>query len=140
MENLRNLWNLLRITFTIVPVVAGLDKFSNLLVDWKIYLGPFENLIPFDTDIFMMVVGIIEIIAGILVFTRTHIGAYVVMGWLICISIVLISGAYYDIAVRDLSMSVAAYVLARLTALKTAGVAQAVQGQKAPGIQEKTYI
>ena len=93
MENLRNLWNLLRITFTIVPVVAGLDKFSNLLVDWKIYLGPFENLIPFDTDIFMMVVGIIEIIAGILVFTRTHIGAYVVMGWLICISIVLISRA-----------------------------------------------
>jgi uncharacterized membrane protein len=130
MENLRSLWNLLRITFTVVPVVAGLDKFTNLLVDWEKYLGPVENLIPFDANTFMLIVGVIEIIAGILVFTRTQIGAYVVMAWLISISMVLIIGGYFDIAVRDLSMAIAAYVLARLTVLKSAGVAQPLQGKE----------
>jgi uncharacterized membrane protein YphA (DoxX/SURF4 family) len=119
MENLKSLWSLLRITFIIVPVVAGLDKFTNLLVNWEKYLGPFENLIPFDPGAFMIIVGVIEIIAGIIVFVRTQIGAYVVMAWLILISIVLISGGYYDIAVRDLVMSIAAYVLARLTVIKS---------------------
>ena len=140
MENLKNIWNLLRITFTVVPVVAGLDKFTNFLVDWEKYLGPFENLIPFDAGIFMIVVGIIEIVAGILVFTRTQIGAYVVMAWLISISIVLISGAYFDIAVRDLSMAVAAYVLARLTVLKSADVTQSSQKKETSGLKEKAYI
>lgn len=119
MENLKNLWNLLRITFTVVPVVAGLDKFTNLLVDWEKYLGPFENLIPFDASVFMIIVGVIEVIAGIIVFTRTQIGAYIVMAWLVSIAVVLIAGGYYDIAVRDLSMAVAAYVLARLTVIKS---------------------
>ena len=119
METLKNSWNLLRITFTVVPVVAGLDKFTNLLVDWEKYLGPFKSLIPFDASVFMLLVGVIEIIAGIIVFTRTQIGAYIVMAWLVAISIVLIAGGYYDIAVRDLSMAVAAYVLARLTVIKS---------------------
>jgi uncharacterized membrane protein YphA (DoxX/SURF4 family) len=119
MENLKSLWNLLRITYTVVPVVAGLDKFTNLLVDWEKYLGPFENLIPFDTSVFMIIVGVVEIIAGVLVFTRTQIGAYVVMAWLVSIAIVLIAGGYFDIAVRDLAMAISAYVLARLTVLKS---------------------
>ena len=140
METLKNSWNLLRITFTIVPVVAGLDKFTNLLVDWEKYLGPFESLIPFDAGTFMIIVGIIEILAGILVFTSTKIGSYVVMAWLVCISVVLIIGGYYDIAVRDLSMAVAAYVLARLTVLKSAEVTQPVDRRETSGVKEKTYI
>lgn len=122
MENLKSLWSLLRITFIILPVVAGLDKFTNLLVDWEKYLGPFENLIPFDSGVFMIIVGVIEVIAGIIVFIRTQIGAYIVMAWLILISIVLISGGYYDIAVRDLVISIAAYVLARLATIKSAAI------------------
>ncbi|MDX5346856.1 MAG: hypothetical protein LPJ89_04345 [Hymenobacteraceae bacterium] len=118
MENLKGLWNLLRITYTIVPVVAGLDKFTNLLVDWEIYLGPLKGLIPFDPTTFMYIVGVIEIVAGIIVFFKTNLGGYIVMAWLISIAIVLIAGGYYDIAVRDLSMAVGAYVLARLTAIK----------------------
>lgn len=117
MDSIKSLWNLLRIVFTAVPIVAGLDKFTNLLVDWVKYLDPLENLIPFDPSIFMMIVGVIEIIAGIIVFVRTQIGAYVVMAWLISIAIILIAGGYYDIAVRDLVMAVAAYVLAKMTGL-----------------------
>ena len=140
MENLKNIWNLLRITFTVVPVVAGLDKFTNLLVDWEKYLGPIEGLIPFDPQTFMLIVGVIEIVAGILVFTRTQIGAYVVMAWLISISIVLIIGGYYDIAVRDLSMAVAAYVLARLTVLKSAGITENRHGKETSAMHKKTYV
>lgn len=107
---------ILRYTFTIVPIVAGADKFFNLLTDWEKYLHPgIVSILPFSATTFMVIVGIIEIIAGILVMLKPKIGAYVVSLWLIGIVLNLIlSGDYLDIAVRDLVMAISAFVLARM--------------------------
>lgn len=107
----------LKITFSAVPVVAGLDKFTDLLVDWDMYLHPgIASMLPFSGHTFMQIVGVIEIIAGILVFAKPAMGGWVVMTWLICIALTLIaSGNYLDVAVRDLVMSVGAMSLARLS-------------------------
>ena len=120
MATIRQLQQTLKLTFGIVPIVAGLDKFTNLLANWVDYLGNNTNWISFDPSVFMRVVGIIEIIAGIIVLIRPLIGAYIVMSWLICIALqLLVGGHYFDVAVRDLVMAVGAYTLAQLTKLKT---------------------
>lgn len=116
-------WRTLRIVFGIVPIVAGLDKFTNILTNWEHYLAPaFARLIPFSPHTFMLIVGVIEIIAGIgVLFTPwTRVFAWIVALWLICISIDLIAAGYYDIAVRDLVMSITSFCLARLTAAERA--------------------
>lgn len=109
--------NLLKYTFGIVPIVAGLDKFTNLLTDWSQYISPsVEAILPFEPSTFMMVVGIVEIIAGILVLTKTKIGAYIVSAWLTLVALTLIfSWTFVDVAVRDLVMAVAALSLAKLS-------------------------
>ena len=118
-KEINKLWNILRFTFGIVPIVAGLDKFTNLLVHWDKYLSPgILSVLPFSPHIFMSIVGVIEIIAGIIVLKYTKIGSYVVMLWLTGIALVLISGGYFDIAVRDLVLAVCAYVLSQLTTIK----------------------
>lgn len=120
MATIRQLQQTLKLTFGIVPIVAGLDKFTNLLANWVDYLGNNTSWISFDPSAFMRVVGIIEIIAGIIVLIRPLIGAYIVMSWLICIALqLLVGGHYFDVAVRDLVMAVGAYTLAQLTKLKT---------------------
>jgi len=108
---------LLRYTYGVVPIVAGLDKFKNILTDWSHYLGfGFVNLLPFDGSTFMKIVGLIEIIAGILVLIRPKIGSLVVMAWLIGIALTLIfSLRFLDIAVRDLVMAVGAFALYKLS-------------------------
>jgi hypothetical protein len=113
----RSVWMILKITFTVVPVVAGLDKFTDLLVDWDKYLHPgIASMLPFSAHTFMQIVGVIEIIAGILVFAKPSIGGWVVMAWLICIALTLLaSGKYLDVAVRDIVMSIGAMSLARLS-------------------------
>ena len=110
-------YTILRLTFGLVPIVAGLDKFTNLLTDWKNYIAPaLCNMLPFSASMFMAIVGIIEIIAGIIVLMRPRIGGYLVMAWLIAIALnLLISGHYYDVAVRDLVMAIGAYSLAKLS-------------------------
>lgn len=107
----------LKYTYGIVPVVAGLDKFTNLLTDWKQYLSSFvAGMLPFSPSVFMSIVGVIEIVAGIIVLARPRIGGYIVMAWLILIALnLIISGQYYDVAVRDLVMAIGAYSLARLS-------------------------
>lgn len=107
----------LNYTFGLVPIIAGLDKFTNLLTDWAQYVSPgMAGMLPFDVSVFMKIVGVIEIIAGILVFLRPRTGAYVVMAWLILIALTLVfSGSYLDVAVRDLVMAVGAFSLARLS-------------------------
>lgn len=121
MVTIQQLQNTLKLTFGIVPIVAGLDKFTNLLTHWVNYLGDNAKMIPFDPMAFMKVVGIIEIIAGIIVLVRPLVGAYIVMVWLICIAIqLLLSGHYFDVAVRDLVMAMGAYTLAQLTKIKVA--------------------
>jgi uncharacterized membrane protein YphA (DoxX/SURF4 family) len=117
MATIKQLQQTLHITYGVVPIVAGLDKFTNLLTNWTNYLAPnIRSMLPMDAIAFMKIVGVIEIIAGILVLIRPSIGAYVVMAWLIGISLILIFGGnYYDVAVRDLVMAVGAFTLAQLT-------------------------
>jgi len=116
-ETVRSVWTILRFTFGLVPIVAGLDKFTDLLTNWDMYLHPgIASMLPFSTHTFMQIVGVIEIIAGVLVLIRPAIGGLVVMAWLIAIALQLIaSGKYLDVAVRDLVMSIGALSLARLS-------------------------
>ena len=96
-----NVQKILKYTYGIVPVVAGIDKFTNLLTNWKDYLGAsFINILPFSAGTFMAIVGVIEIVAGILVFIRPRTGGICGMAWLIVIALSLIFGGHYDIAVR----------------------------------------
>ena len=113
----RSYW-LLKLTYGLVPIVAGLDKFTNLLTDWRQYLSPaVANVIPAAT--FMHIVGVVEIVAGVLVLSRlTRVGAYVVSAWLFCIALNLVTtGHFLDIAVRDVVMSFGAFVLGELAAV-----------------------
>ncbi len=108
---------LLKYTFVVVPIAAGLDKFINLLVQWDQYLHPaVADSLPFSASAFMMVIGVVEIAAGIIVFKWTKIGATIVSIWLGLIALsLLFSGQYLDVAVRDIVMAISAYVLAELT-------------------------
>ena len=108
---------ILRFTFGFVPIVAGLDKFTNLLVNLEGYLSPLAlRILPLSGHALMGVIGVVEIGAGVLVLTRPRIGGYVVMAWLTCIALSLIvSGRYLDVAVRDLVMAIGAFTLASLT-------------------------
>ena len=121
MTTLRQLQKTLQLTYGLVPIVAGLDKFTNLLTDWSAYLSSgMKSMLPFDALVFMKVVGIIEIVAGIVVLLRPLIGAYIVMTWLVLIALQLIAGGhYFDVAVRDLVMAIGAFTLASLTRLNT---------------------
>ncbi|MFL0353802.1 DoxX family membrane protein [Xanthomarina sp. GH4-25] len=109
--------NLLKCTFGLVPIVAGLDKFANILTNWSNYVSDgLAAMLPFEPTTFMMIVGVIEIVAGILVFTKTKIGAYIVTAWLTCIALSLIfSWTFVDVAVRDLVMAIGAFSLAKLS-------------------------
>ena len=109
-------FTILRVGFALLPILAGLDKFTGLLVDWKQYLSPtLMNALPLDPPTLMMVVGVIEIAAGILVAMAPRIGGYVVAAWLWAIIVnLLMMGEYYDIAVRDFGLSLGAIALARL--------------------------
>ena len=113
---------LLKYTFGLVPIVAGLDKFTNILVDWTTYSSPgLMDLLPITAAAFMGIVGVIEIGAGILVLVKPSIGALVVSAWLVLIALTLIiSGQYLDVAVRDVVMAIGAFSLAKLSKTTTA--------------------
>lgn len=103
--------------FVALPILAGLDKFFHLLVNWDQYLAPVvTRLIPVSGHTFMLVVGVIEVAAGVLVAVRPRIGAYVVALWLwgIIVNLLLIPG-FYDVALRDFGLSLGALALARLS-------------------------
>lgn len=108
---------LMKYVFVIVPIVAGLDKFFNILVQWDTYLAPSTlDMLPISGATFMMIVGVIEIIAGIIVLTKTQLGAYIVSIWLLLIALSLIFTWWHpDVAVRDIVMAISAYVLAKLS-------------------------
>ena len=118
--NLESLYRPLWLTYGLVPLLAGLDKFFNLLTDWPKYLSPWvANLLPVSAQTFMYVVGIIEIIVGLMVLTRwTRLGAWIASAWLVLIALNLVTLGLFDIAVRDLAMAVGAYTLARLAELR----------------------
>jgi hypothetical protein len=106
----------LHFAFTVAPIIAGIDKFSMLLANWDAYLAPVvARMLPFSPHMFMMIVGAIEIAAGVLVAFRPRIFAYVVSAWLVGIIInLLLCGMFFDIALRDLGLAIAAFALGRL--------------------------
>ena len=113
-----SVWWTLRMSFGLVPLLAGLDKFFNLLTQWPKYIAPsLAHALPMTPQHFMYLVGIIEIVAGLamLLTPWTKVFAYVVAAWLIGISLNLLGAGFYDVAVRDLVMAVTAISLARLT-------------------------
>jgi uncharacterized membrane protein YphA (DoxX/SURF4 family) len=105
--------SVLRWTYGLVPIVAGADKFMHLLTDWNKYLAPVvTDIIPLSPDTFMGIVGVIEIIAGIIVLARPKLGSIIVGCWLLAIAInLLLTGQYFDIAVRDIVMAIGAFCL-----------------------------
>ena len=120
-ERLNSSWWALRLAYGLVPIVAGLDKFTNLLTRWRDYLSPLATrILPVAPSTLMHVAGVVEIAAGILVLTRyTRYAAYIVAAWLLLIALnLLTTGHYFDIAVRDTVLAVGAFVLARLSEVR----------------------
>jgi uncharacterized membrane protein YphA (DoxX/SURF4 family) len=107
---------LLRIGFTVAPILFGIDKFTNLLVDWETYLAPqFSELLSAPASTLMYFVGAIEIVAGLVVLVRPRFGGYLVAAWLAgIIGNLFLLGGYYDVALRDFGLMLAALSLARL--------------------------
>lgn len=127
-EKLRTPFVALRWTYGLVPLLAGLDKFFNLLADWSSYLSPaVASLLPVAPTTFMHFVGVVEMAVGVMVLTRwtqlTKYGAYLAAAWLTAIAANLVVAGSLDIAVRDLAMAVGAYTLARLAELEQPAVA-----------------
>jgi hypothetical protein len=117
---------LLKFTYGLIPIVAGADKFTNVLTDWTHYLNPsLKAALPVSDHVFMMIVGVVEIVAGILVFVTPQKGAILVSAWLVLIALSLLASVnYLDVAVRDLAMAIGAFSLSKLTGV--------VNTQKAP--------
>jgi hypothetical protein len=114
-------FQLLRTVFTVAPIAFGLDKFANLLTDWEAYLAPWVNdLVPGTAHTAMLVVGVVEIAAGLAVALRPQFGGLLVAAWLAGIIVNLLTmGEYYDVALRDFGLLVAALALALLATGRT---------------------
>lgn len=112
---------LLRTVFTVAPILFGLDKFFNILTDWSGYLASWiDTILPGDATQGMYIIGVIEIVAGILVAVAPRIGALIVAVWLLGIIVDLLTySGFYDVALRDFGLLVAALALARLAVAYT---------------------
>jgi len=110
-------FQILRFGFTVAPILAGLDKFLHLLVNWDQYLPPIvNNLSGGHGHQLMLAVGVIEAVAGIGVFFKPRIFAYVVAAWMLIIIVNLLAiPGYFDIALRDLGLMLGALALGRLS-------------------------
>ena len=117
----RQAFVLLRTVFTVAPILFGLDKFTNILADWTVYLAPVAtSVVPLPAQTIMYMVGVVEIIAGILVAVRPRIGSLIVALWLLGIIInLLILGSFYDVALRDFGLLVGALALNRLATARS---------------------
>jgi uncharacterized membrane protein YphA (DoxX/SURF4 family) len=126
--NVESSYRLLRITFGVVPFLAGLDKFFNLLAHWDRYMSPLaERLLPMSPATFLHLAGVIEMAVGIAILTRwTRLASYVAAVWLVGIALNLLLAGYFDVAVRDVVMAIAAYTLAKLSEARAAAQEPAV--------------
>jgi uncharacterized membrane protein YphA (DoxX/SURF4 family) len=113
----RQAFLLLRTVFTVAPVIFGLDKFTNLLTDWTMYLAPVAtSVVPLPAQTIMYIVGVVEIIAGLAVAFRPRFGSLLVAVWLLGIIInLIVLGNFYDVALRDFGLLVGALALNRLS-------------------------
>ena len=117
-DRLNSAWWALRLAFLLGPFLAGLDKFLHILADWDKYLSPMaQRMLGSFSHPFMLAVGVIEMLVGIMVITRwTRIGAYIASVWLLLIAINLVTtGQYFDVALRDIGLCLSAFGLAKLT-------------------------
>jgi hypothetical protein len=114
--NAQRAFRLLRTVFTIAPIAFGLDKFFNVMTDWSQYLAPWINdIVPGNADQAMYIVGVIEIAAGLVVAVTPRYGGLLVAAWLAGIIVNLLTlGDYYDVALRDFGLLVAALALSLL--------------------------
>jgi hypothetical protein len=134
-QRLNSSWWALRIGLGVAPFLAGLDKFFNLLTNWKLYLNPLVlRLIPVDPGTFLNAIGVVEMIVGLAILTRwTRLGAYVASLWLVGIALNLVTmGAFFDVAVRDILLALAAFTLARLTEVRQATTANSLIYKQGP--------
>jgi hypothetical protein len=115
-DRARQAFRILHLGFVVAPILAGLDKFFDVLVDWDRYLAPVvTDVLPFSVHLIMVAVGVIEIVAGLVVAIRPKIGGYLVAAWLAgIITNLLLLGDHYDVALRDFGLLLAALALARL--------------------------
>lgn len=106
-------YRILRWTYILLPILAGLDKFTDILTDWDKYLAPVvTDILPLGAQSFMYIVGVIEVVAGVIVLIKPRVGSLIVGLWLIGIAINLIlTGEYFDIAVRDIVIAIGAFSL-----------------------------
>jgi uncharacterized membrane protein YphA (DoxX/SURF4 family) len=109
-------YRILQFAFVVAPILAGIDKFTDLLCNWDQYLAPpLAAITGGNTHLFMMIVGVVEIVAGVLVALKPRYFAYVVAAWLVGIIInLLMTGHSFDIALRDLGLCLGAIALGRL--------------------------
>ena len=127
-KGLESAWWALRIGLGLGAFLAGVDKFFDILTNWEMYLSPVaEKVLPVSPAAFMRVVGVVEIAVGLVILAGlVRLGAYVMGAWLLAIALNLVtSGSFYDLAVRDVEIAIAAYTLARLTEAREAGRASA---------------
>jgi hypothetical protein len=115
-------WIALRFGMGLTAALAGLDKFFNLLADWSRYVSPLAaDVLPFSTSTLMGIVGVIEFLVGAAILTGwTRLGAYVASAWLLGVAVNLAAAGFFDVAVRDVVMAIAAFTLARLTEVRQA--------------------
>ena len=113
-------WLALRYGIGLTATLAGIDKFFNLLADWGSYVSPLATqVLPVSTGTFMGIVGVIEFAVGAAILAGwTRLGAYVASGWLLGVAANLVAAGFYDVAVRDVVMSFAAFTLARLAEVR----------------------
>jgi len=126
-------WWALRIGLGLGPFLAGLDKYFNLLANWPAYISPLAlKILPFSGQTFMHIVGVIEMVVGLAILTKwTRLASYVASAWLIAIAINLVStGMFLDVAVRDVEMAVAAFVLARMTEVRSHALESGVSHER----------
>jgi uncharacterized membrane protein YphA (DoxX/SURF4 family) len=114
-------WWALKIGLGVGPIITGLDKYFNKLADWGMYLSPLATkVVPVSATTFMHVVGVVEIVAGLIVLSRwTKIGSYIVMLWLLGIAVnLLTTGMFYDLAMRDVEIALGAFALSQLSTVR----------------------
>ena len=125
----------LRIALGVVPIVAGLDKFTNLLVDWERYLSPLAlRVLPVDPAVFMRAAGVVEVAVGLgILLGYSRVFGWIAMGWLAAIALDLVTtGQYLDVAARDLVMATGAYALARLAPARESSRSDAREDRPRP--------
>jgi uncharacterized membrane protein YphA (DoxX/SURF4 family) len=131
-------WWALRIGLGVGPILTGIDKYFNKLADWGMYLSPLATkVVPVSAATFLHVVGVVEIIAGLIVLSRwTRVGSYIVMAWLLAIAVnLLTTGMFYDLAMRDVEIAIGAFALAQLTAARERQSVAATSPAVPPGAQ-----